>query len=256
MITTLPVEIQQTIYDKLNVKDRTILEIALGKNKAIQTKPKYKEKKLCIIAKAIEKKKITKISRPIKDFLKTCDPSDPTIIEITNVFPEVPMSPSFETLNHKIIHGQVKLEDLKDIPDINKNTYNYGDDVWVFKSSIFMAHIDSFMVLMQHPAILIWLSLNSTIVFSNLFNYVNERVLEYIFAEGSEILGWDLEYLSTCIKLNKPMFYTRSVRRLIMRFISLSHEDYQTLWVDLLERMDIEGIEDVEEKMKELGLVI
>ena len=261
MITTLPIEIQQDIYNKLNVKERIHFEIALGKNKPIQTKQKDKEKKLGILAKAIEKNKITKISRPIKEFLKTCDPSDPTIQEITHVFPEVPtfykeLSLSFETINQKIINGRITLQELNDIPDINKNTYNIGDDIWMFKSSIFMSHIDSFMILIQHPAILIWFKLNSTIVFSNLFNYRNERVLEYIFSDGAELLGWDLEYLSDFIKSNNILFYTRSIRLLILRFIQLSNEEYQALWIDLLEKMDIEGIEDVETKMKELGLVV
>lgn len=81
MITQLPVEIQEIIYNKLHVKDRVML--LASKKFDFKPKPKANEKKLGVLSKAIAKRKVTKLSEPITRFIGSCSSSDPTIQEMS-----------------------------------------------------------------------------------------------------------------------------------------------------------------------------
>lgn len=90
MFTKLPLDIQEKIYKSLPVKDRVKLYIALPKDATKRYKHPRQEKGLGIIAKAISKKKVKKLSPEMKSYLANyVSQNDPTIKEIEEFIPDI-----------------------------------------------------------------------------------------------------------------------------------------------------------------------
>jgi len=251
--TQLLPELQDIIYNKLHVRDRINLISALPKKHVIKVKYPYDEKKLGVLAKAIHLGKVEKLSEPMKFFLRNCSSSDPTIHEICQAFPELKTYYStitpYRSIHEKVMDGDVTMDDLQCAPDLNTH-----DEVSNrFAKTIYKSPLVSFRIIMNYTPIMTWMKENSFDVYFNLYNFNNVNVLRYIHDEGHYLLEWNIEALKEQIKGMSALFYITSSRKLLFEFLSITRDEYKKLWKVLLDNLLVDGVLEVEQKMKELG---
>jgi len=88
----LPFDLRAKVYNSLNVQDRTRLNIALPKQYKKEMKPIKTEKRLGVLSNAIKKKRVTKLSRAMTDFLCTqVSKEDPTLQDISAILSIPPL---------------------------------------------------------------------------------------------------------------------------------------------------------------------
>ena len=90
--TELPYDLQKHVCGFLHVEDRARLRASLprGVIRRILPHTPAVEKKLGILAKAVRKRRVSRLSGIMLDFLRAaCCQSDPTVRELAAVFPEV-----------------------------------------------------------------------------------------------------------------------------------------------------------------------
>ena len=251
--TQLPSDIQDMIYKKLHVNDRIKLLTVLPKRHAIKINVSSDEKKLGVLAKAIRQGRVSELSDYMKLFLQTCNSTDPTIHEISLVFPDImafyTIDTPYRTINQKIMDGHVTIDDLQSAPNINNN-----DEITkYFKQSIYRSPLISFKVLITNTPLITWMKDNPFEVYFNLFIHSNRDILKYIYDEGGSLLQWNIKALEEQIKDLTSLYYIASCRKLVFEFVNITCDEYRKIWMSLLDKMMVDGVLEVEKRMKELG---
>ncbi|NBK25367.1 MAG: hypothetical protein EOM68_25510 [Spirochaetia bacterium] len=117
----LPVELKERVYNSLVVRDRARFCVAMKKttdNRFIYKCPE-KERRLGLFVRSIKKRTVTTPSLPMLQFLGTIDRDDPTLDEISEVFPEAVANhrdshkPKAMSMADRIRDGSLTEEDVR-----------------------------------------------------------------------------------------------------------------------------------------------
>ena len=152
----LPNDIQEIIYNKLNVIDKCAFNIS-AKFQYIKRQFIETHKKIGILYKLIIKKQIRSLSFDMTDFLSEyykTNESDPSIQDIAIQFPEIIGDKPPETLYGKIRLGIITVNDLKDVTyyNIQHNLYNViaQQNVTIFKILYGNECIKNIYIVLKH----------------------------------------------------------------------------------------------------------
>jgi hypothetical protein len=251
MLTQLPVDIQEKIYNNLHVNDRVKFLMSMPKGHKLCVKPSYDEKKLSILAKAIDQKKLIKLSKPITNFLAQYDPKDATLMKMAEVLPEIksiPFNRAKKSIATKIKDGSFSYEDIRYLPD------DFSDikvEVFQVQSAIAQCKISTFTTLINIERVNVWVK--TSLQFKvGLFNYGNRELLEYMQNEYNDRHDWDLNGHFASLIVSSPILFSSSVAwNLLLEFITFSLEQLNSVWLSLIENMYIESSIVVDSKMQE-----
>lgn len=247
----LPSEIQELVYRKLHVTDRVKLSMALPRNTKVQVKPRVAEKKLGVLAKAVKRRRIASLSDAMKCFITTCDPTDPTITEMTEVFPETRLlaeqqSTVFQTVAEKIKSGDIAslagLTDEKLLEDVKIQVEIYKSNPITFQELMNIRIFKEWIVEWQYQ------------VYSNLYNYANSDLLDFIHDYSCNLYDWDVAALKASVRRTyynpavkaSSMFSRTPCRDLLLKHIPYTAEELESLWLACMERMDIDAAQDID----------
>ena len=251
MLTQLPVDIQEKIYNKLHVNDRVKFLMSMPKGHQLCVKPSYDEKKLSILAKAIEQKRLIILSKPIKNFLAQYDPKDATLMKMAEVLPEIksiPFNITKKSVATKIKDGSFSYEDIRYLPD---DFYDLAVDAYPIQSAIAQCKISTFTTLINIERVNVWVK--TSLQFKlGLFNYGNRELLEYMQKEYHDRHDWDLSGYFASLLVSSPTLFSSSVSwNLLLEFIPFSLEQLNSVWLSLIENMYIEASIVVDTKIQE-----
>lgn len=252
MITDLPAELQECIYNKLCVKDRVMFKMAMPKSSRIMFKSPSKEKRLGVLVKSIQKKKLASLTKPIKQFLKTCDRHDPTIEAIADVLPEArtihavkDMRPNDDIVG-LISEGIVTAKDLERQEEDLRCLIQNSD--WELKKALLVCKPSTFDVLVSTPGPLREHIISTWDIFS-LLNYENGELIEHIKANG-QALGMNVQaFIDRFFVHNIHHDYFVLCTRLVkmaLKHLPLSEEHLDMIWLKNLEAMNMEIIDAID----------
>lgn len=199
MIQNLPPDIQQLIYNNTHVDDRLNYWLALPKSSRdhMQKKCSTKEKTLSILHKSVKKNRVSALSEKMKDFLRTCDPLDPTI-QSTRLFKEFASAEIKPVCTpHLIVSSPILLEKIKNGTLTREEAVAIIDDdfdmFWTLQRTIYIAHENSFQMLFEHNSEYKRTILQNqfTIIF-NMVNYNNDTLLRHLLANPTTYIGFDV----------------------------------------------------------------
>lgn len=246
MFTQLPNEIQHIVYGMLNVEDRVKLAMALPKqsNAHVVTYPKQREKKLGLIAGAIRKHQIPKMTTQIRRFLSSCEQTDPTIAEIAEQFPEV-KSDNFNQNHTKqlakdIVDGTTTIDEIKTII----KTYNDIEQDEDIRTCMYRAKPRGFKLLMECPVTRDYIVKNQKNIFFNMFNYRNPILVNHIV----NVDGFGLDIPSMRASVAKSiqeycysMVYIPESLDMILKYLNLDERAKDKLWLRCMENMQVDA---------------
>lgn len=106
MFCDLPRDLQEKIYNGLDVFDRTSLNIALPKTSQFSHKNKHLEKKLGVLVTAVKKGHVKKLSLNVKNFLSSLCAQDSTIDIINEHIPNANL------VRSKTDYSKIELEEF------------------------------------------------------------------------------------------------------------------------------------------------
>jgi hypothetical protein len=251
MITQLPTEVQELIYNKLHVNDRVKLLMSIPRNHKIRIKLQSTERKLSILAKAINKRKLSKLSIPIVSFLAKCDPMDATLIEMSQFIPEVATishyNSSHKSPAEKIKEGSITKEEIECLPVFSIISSEPAD----IYNAIYNCNVDTFKRLIETEHIYIWATTSFSFMF-NLFNYANTELVTYLHNEGANTFEWDWRAVAEYIKSSPSILHCKDSLKLVLQFLPYSVDDLNEIWLNMMENMDIDAAVEIENKIQEL----
>lgn len=252
MLTEIPLEINELISKRLHVCDRAKMFMALPKNIAasIPKPPASKEKQLASIYNAvIRKRKITKLSHPMKKFLESYDPSDPTVVSI---YKELGVSSKMTLMDvaEHIENDTLNADHLKNFtfkPEEFHHTHGR------FLTSIYKTTPDTFQMLMTMlPEFKTFMQdvMPRSLMF-NVFNYGNEAL--FLHLRDSVEYQFDmpdlLQYVAAQSLSIQTMWSCGSdTRSMFLKYLRpyYNKEALEEKWLMLMESMDIDAANDIE----------
>jgi len=245
MLTELPVEIQERVYNGLHVRDRIKLLMALPKAcvRRIRVRPHHNEKKLGVLAKAVEKRRVERLSSTMVAFLKEeCVEGDPTIGEIGKVFPELLDDDGTDDIAGRIRNGTLTAKDLEGLVD--KMYRGLG----AVRAAVYQCTPAVFDVLYGSEEVRAWMQMfgGQCFIF-NLFNYMNPTLIEYL--RSAEMVDgfvwpWDLAYKN--IMECRHTWVVPATRKLILEQVPWTTEQLDEIWKNMMEDMNIDAATEVE----------
>lgn len=261
MFLDLPPNVQQLIYNQLDVCDRAKLAIALQKienaNKVIKYKDKTSEKKLGILSKSIVKKRVVKLSETMMEFLtKSVDPSDSTLGVIAESFPIVNTiinKTHVKSIAERITEGIVSKEFLDELRNENNdemlNLSNGSfDRSWRFLTSAYGCSVDMFKMLMCVESVSLWVADFNYYFVCNVFEALNADLIDYIF----NCHPFPLELTGLRLMLTEWVFVAWppiDVIRLYLQYVQFEEHQLQSMWLFYIGQMDTDCAEMIEEFM-------
>lgn len=241
MFLNLPVEVQQTVFDSLDVKDRTKLNMALPKEGKMKHVSSEKEKKLGILYRAITKKTLTHLTPTIKGFLRTCDVNDVTLKAIAAEFPEERIIQGNDgTLLKKIRDGTATSDDFEFAHEYRSfDLLNALCESTPTMFDIAMSNTRSHKVIMDGKL---------SVVF-NMFNWGNEELIAHILSKNYlPKSAWDyFDDVDVAFLLDRKI-----VRDLILKYRTFTQERLRGLYEGVLGAMDVEAALDIEKVMMQM----
>lgn len=258
-LTSLPTDIHEAIYAKLEARDRVRFLIALPKGLSgrIRRQPPWKEHKMHVLAKSIAKGKVSRISDGMRAFLSTCDPNDPTLVPIRARFPnEAPIvSDEWKSIVDCIKDGSLGAHQL---PPVNADLTDIVTSA--FKNAIYMHCSPAvFDTLMTHVGIVHHLTDDRTAraLFFNLFNYNNEKLLLHIMAKSKEgVFPYNvnalLEYVAIGTRNMLGMWTTPNTRKMMLKHLSTYHTKayLEGVWLLCMNEMYVDVAEEIDAMLK------
>lgn len=202
----LPRDVQEHIAQKLNVRDRTMLNCVLPKSERFVKK--Y-DRSLGIIHKAIVKKKVSKFTSVLRDFFNKLPDDDATLNEIRNILPDMFSADVLEADRKDYIFTIVKGCSIETYKQLR------NDD---FYKDIFKDHSKTLKDLLY--TIAIW----------------NHKLFEYILVNETldmSVLEQDLPY----------MFYSIETIKIVLKHMSLSKQVIEKMYVRSVENMSLDTAE-------------
>ena len=257
MMIDLPVELQQLIYNKLPVWDRVRMKMVLPKPQSkeqskqqLQWKNPDTERKLGILAGAIQKKRIVKLSDPMKKFIvASVDKEDPTLTEMAQHIPEV------AHLLHRpqaarTIEDFIKDNDIEALKDVPASAFKEV----MYHNPMIMYTVPpaTFQGLMTLQGFREWFSTEfPRIFYFNIYNYGNTALIDYLHQEGQSSHGLDMhaarQYLRGYIlQYSSCLMTRRDIRRVLLKELDFDRKDLEHLWEVRMNEMDIDGAQDVD----------
>lgn len=255
----MPPEIHQLIYERLNVIDRVNFYIALPKHKRIHLRREctYKEKQLHVVTKAIQKKRVSKLTRPMKEFLSTCRDTDPTVDIVKEAFPgEVkfhtplntydytPLITPLEAFIYRIENGVVTKEDLDEF--LTLENISYSDNL---KSALSQVKPSMFDFIHGNSS-----AFREHVAKNNGLNYICNAIwrgpnggtlLEHILQDKQKAaFEYDIHFdliLPALKALSPTDLSIRYIYMNLIKIIPFSKEELELLWVFCVENMLIEA---------------
>jgi hypothetical protein len=239
----LPHDVQKIVYNKLNVRDRINLKAVLPKKHThvVCSKDTKMENKLGVVATAIKKHKIKKLSIEVKYFLSTIPKDDPTISEIFKVFPDSHVNIVIDQtmIKTNIINGNVTFDEVQSF-------FEYidviNDDI-VCKS-----HPISFDMMMGITRFKDFVMHNKLQVCFGLINYMNVSLLAHIKSHPNYniILSTSLpEYYWDIMLDNKDKL------ALMMDYFHRTDGEFETLWIKCIDKMCLDSAAAVDKHRNE-----
>lgn len=120
----LPRDLQEEVFKCLDVHHRMRLNMVMPMSvKFISNK--HHDRKLGVLASAIRKGRVAKLSKAMQDFLRTVPKWDPTLCEISQKFPEVNTIEYQETVSslpEKLRHCKIDKGDVRYIMEMERNS--------------------------------------------------------------------------------------------------------------------------------------
>lgn len=243
---TLPVELQECIYMRLHVRDRVMFRIAMPKDTKIRYNPPFEERKLGILAKSIQKRKIPELSTSMKSYLRTVNPCDPTLDEIAEVFPNVVVNVTAKSFEDLIHDGTVTEEDVRALLPENLAVRLQTD--WVLKESVYKCKPHVFEILIIHPDIRHFVD-NYDFLFC-ILNYANEELIIHL-KQHSGRLGFDVpsferSLIAYIISYRYNTIFTSQFAILAIRHLPFTRQELERMWIRCLENMNMDAVEMID----------
>lgn len=241
MIQNLPTEIQEIIYKKLHVRDRIRLLSVIPndtRNK-MKTFCKYKEKRLGVLSKAIEKKKVKKISFQIMEFIKSCEANDPTLKAISEVFPEIgTIEQTKKSIFQKIQDGTLSDEDYVDPKEYEYIIYKCPPSIWT--------------ILWNKENVKEWMTrYNGRSFLFNLFNYGNKALIEFL--KNDDNYPWPWTETRDYILKNPNIMLRKNVREILLEYFTFSKAELTSIWEYAISEMDIDSSLDIDNEIMKIN---
>ena len=250
----LPSDLQQRVYGRLTVDDRTRLRASLPSAVARRVSSKHHpavEKRLCVMLKAIRKRRIPRLTGRMLEFLRTmCTRSDPTIAELQAAFPEtaivLPENDGVrkKSLSEQMTDGSLTRKELLSAPD---------DVVRDLQDSSDLATITpaTFDVLLSDPRVsLDRMKCHSDTFVCCLFIHDNGALLDHLANTYPKVYTSGVEYTRAYVLKTKRMMY--STVKLLMHHIRFTHPELEILWQAAMDVLDVDAAEEIDEHVRRM----
>ena len=258
MLTQLPTELQQAIYDKLPAHDRVRLYMALPKaSRTALQRNVTKDKRLHAIANGIHKKRIARLSPKMKEFLLTCQPDDPTISPVIAAFPNEVSWPTTDGPT-KETEGQMIVRKIKDgtitVVDLQQVT---PEIIECFELPRLIARVppSTLDIVLRHcPALKDIVIKDNAVIFAMSLVWEGANGLENLkWLEANALdLGLNIQETKRILK-SDTMYATFSWSfryETILTFLEYTREELEGLWTRCIEHMHVEAAWHIDQKLK------
>jgi hypothetical protein len=250
MILSVPLEIQQIIYDKCEIKERALLNVALPKQ---YRKTNVLDKNLRIIHEYMKRRHEKKrISHKMLKFVTTHQ-YDPTIQSFCNKY-EIPLVSS-ETKPDKINKLSKFILDIVNKVPLNPELYpeeeemTYDDKTELRKILQDYGTPSIFEELQKHSKTKVIIDNIISLHFDTiLFHYVNnsnEEMVKYLM-ENETIYPFCRLKANYYVTAMAGCFVTRSkCREILLKYFTLEHQHYEKMLDEIFDNMHTDVINDV-----------
>lgn len=246
LLLDLPADLQEAVYKCLNVRDRARLNMALPKPMKMKAN-KVADRSLAILTKAIKKKRVSKLSRSIKDFLATIPKWDTTLEDISRDFSEVKdieYKNIVPTLKEKVRKVELTGDDIKAVLDMHK--WSLSDLFQGLPPQTFKALYD---IQELRPAFRRLLDEMDTFAFDLVSRHANESLLEHLLNEAS-YYGTTTENIKAALLQDfnaQVLAESKTTREKLFRYVTVPVEAVQKMYETAVERFDVDGLEFYEQ---------
>lgn len=264
MLTNLPLEVQQMIYNKLPAADRARFCMAVPREVRTQLKRKYTfhERKLHGLSKAIEKQKVRRLSVNMRDFLRTCNADDPTCASIVAAFPDVkelmiPVTDPFarkqtvtKSVLSKMLDGSVTVADLKEL------TIDYIQEISEFQlNEVFCRLTVSVFEFMWEKSsvfrenIALRLTANCKIYIVSCIIWDNLVLVEHIIANNEKYMVDRERLMADICEWTTTHLTAWKHPEFLLRTFPYTREAIETVWERLMDEMSVDSATVVEKHL-------
>lgn len=219
-----PYDIQEVIYNKLNVIDKCAFD-RTAKFK-YQRRCIENQKQLGVLYKLIMQKQITELSlmqlRTLSIYNKLY-PEDPTIQEIALIFPSVYNEP-YETVYDKLKSGNITEDYLNNIVfnDLYTSQYLYKQDL---DQIIAEQKVDIFKILYKNEHFQKYINQLRNHIYHKIIEYCNEDLFVYI--RTNQIFGDEMFY--DYIKRDIAFLTDTKKRKFMIKHTIYTREEIETI---------------------------
>ena len=269
MLTDLPLNVQQMIYNKLPAADRARFCIAVPREVRNQLKRKYTsdERKLNGLSRAIEKRKVRRLSLKMRDFLRTCNADDPTCEPIVAAFPDVkeimiPVTDPFakkpnvtKSVLSKMLDGSIVAADLKDFTtEFIQETSEFELSEVLSKLSVSVFEFMWENSLVFHEYMVFKFTNNNWSFILNCIIWSNVVLAEHILA-NSEKYRVNREGLNVniCEWTTRDTIAWNYQPEFLLRHFPYSREALESIWERLMDDMSVDSASVVDKRLTALA---